>query len=136
MTREADTFESFITREQERLTKEREDVNSQKAALDERLAGIEKEMRAIEAYVSAKEGRTAQPTQRRTRAGSRGRRGGKREAILDLIKKAADGLTRADLIEQMNGKGDKKIEQMVSNALSALKRTNVVNLKGGRYTAA
>jgi hypothetical protein len=53
-----------------------------------------------------------------------GRRGEKRQAVLNLIKQNPVGLSRGEILVQMGVKGR---EQSVSNALSALKKSEKVN---------
>lgn len=63
------------------------------------------------------------------------RRSGVRQEVLAEIKKHPNGIARADLLEAMNVKGDKKGEQSVSNALSALKKNNTISQSdSGLYT--
>ena len=126
----ADTFETFIAKERERLMKHRADALSRKAEIDTELSEIDREMIAIQAYEDAKRGKPA----RAPRAA--GRRGSKREALLALIKNSPAGISRADILTQMDVKGDKKGEQSVSNALSALKKAGAIDSADGRYTTA
>jgi hypothetical protein len=63
------------------------------------------------------------------------RRTGIRAQVLDFIK-AKPGIGRAEILEKMNGKGDKSTEQSVSNALSALKKDGLIlSVDGGGYKA-
>ena len=66
------------------------------------------------------------------RTGSR--RTGIREEVLAIIKQHGS-LGRAEIIERLDGKGNKSLEQSVSNALSALKKAGTIDSKGGAYTA-
>lgn len=62
-----------------------------------------------------------------------GRRTGIREAVLDVIKSHPTGITRADILEQMDAKGDKRAEQSISNALSNAKKQDLIRLEDGKY---
>lgn len=64
------------------------------------------------------------------------RRSGVRQDVLSMIEGSAQGLSRSDIIERMDVKGDKKAEQAISNALAALKKQNTINNTDGVYTAA
>ena len=94
-------------------------------------------MAAIEAYELAKTGKQA-AAGRQARGGGRprARRGSKREQLLDLIRQHPDGLARKDILDKMGLKGDKSGEMSVSNALTALTKTNQVARHEGRYRSA
>jgi DNA-binding transcriptional ArsR family regulator len=69
------------------------------------------------------------------KAGRRAPRGEKRRSVLDLIQKS-NGLTRGEILSNLGVKGDKSAEQSVSNALTALKKQNLVVSKDRKYVAA
>src|SRR5918997_5924489 len=123
-------FSEFIARERERLRAEREQVFNQQEELQRRLDGINREFAAIEAYETAKTGKAARqaPAGRQPRA----RRGSRREALLELIRQS-DGLSRGEILERIDLKGDKSGEMSVSNALTALSKSNQVRREGGKY---
>lgn len=62
------------------------------------------------------------------------RRSGIRQTVLDEITNHPDGITRAELIDQLSIKGDKSAEQSVSNALAALKKAEQIVAEDGRYS--
>ena len=126
-------FSEFISRERERLRAEREQVFSQQEELQRKLDAVNREFTAIEAYETAKTGKNARqaPAGRQPRA----RRGSRREALLELIRQS-DGLSRGEILERMGLKGDKSGEMSVSNALTALTKSNQVRREGGKYRAA
>lgn len=68
-------------------------------------------------------------------AGTAKRRTGVRQEVLDTIKAAPEGMSRADLLEKMGAKGDKSAEQSISNALAALKKNNSITADDGVYKA-
>lgn len=134
-----DTFESFVSRERERLNQAREDAMNRRQEIENELSDIERELQAISAYELAKQGRLnldGANKRHQSSGNRRPREGGRRDQILQLLRDAGDGLTRGDIIDRLGVKGDKGQEQSISNALSALKKQNAVGAKGGRYTAA
>ena len=126
-------FSEFISRERDRLRAEREQVFTQQEELQRKLDAINREFDAIGAYETAKTGKAAQ--QARTDRQPRARRGSRREALLELIRQS-DGLSRGELLERMGLKGDKSGEMSVSNALTALTKSNQVHREGRKYRAA
>jgi CRP-like cAMP-binding protein len=70
---------------------------------------------------------------RRATTGTRTRRSGRREAILNTLREAPDGLTRADILEKVGAKGDTKQEQSISNALTNMKKAGQIDQKDGKY---
>jgi len=126
-------FSEFISRERDRLRAESEQIFNQQGELQRRLDAINREFAAVDAYETAKTGKAA-----RQAAGSRqqrARRGSRREALLELIRQS-DGLSRGELLERMGLKGDKSGEMSVSNALTALTKSNQVHREDGKYRAA
>ena len=125
-------FAEFISRERDRLRAEREQVFNQQKELQRKLDAVNREFAAIEVYETAKTGKAARqaPAGRQPRA----RRGGRREALLELIRQS-DGLSRGEILERMGLKGDKSGETSVSNALTALTKSNQVHREGGKYRA-
>jgi hypothetical protein len=127
-------FSEFISRERERLRAEREQVFSQQEELERRLDALNREFAAIEAYETAKTGKAARQ-QAIVGRQPRARRGSRREALLELIRQS-DGLSRGEILEQMGLRGDKSGEMSVSNALTALTKSNQVRREGGKYRTA
>src|SRR3954469_12400347 len=126
-------FAEYIARERDRLRAEREQIFIQQEELTRRLDAINREFAAIEAYNTAKTGKAARqaPSGRQPRA----RRGSRREALLELLRQS-DGLSRGEILERMGLKGDKSGAMSVSNALSALTKSNQVHRDGGKYCIA
>src|SRR3954470_13455021 len=124
-------FAEYIARERERLHAEREQIFTQQEELQRQLDVVNREFAAIEAYEGAKTGKAARqqaPAGRQSRA----RRGSRREGLLELIQQG-NGLSRGDILERMSLKGDKAGEMSVSNALTALTKSNQVRREGGKY---
>ena len=130
-------FAEYITRERDRLNREREQIFNQQQELEQKLDAVNKEMRAIEAYESAKTGKAAgkQTSGRGSRGPRQTRRGSRREGIIEMLKGAAEGLSRGELLEKLGLKGDKPGEMSVSNALTAMTKSNQVRRDGGKYHA-
>ena len=130
-----ENFSDYISRERERLNGERDHLFAQRSEIDKKLAEIEKEFQAIDAYDRAKtgkgSGRAAGPGR-----GRGSRRGSRREAIMEVIRQNPTGLSRGDLLQKMGLKGDKAGEMSVSNALTALSKSNQVRREGGKYHVA
>jgi DNA-binding transcriptional ArsR family regulator len=138
MAKSPETFKSYVSRERSRLTKARDAARTRKNRLEQELSEIESELAAIQAYEQAKKktpGKAARGGRRpAAKAGKRAPRGEKRRAVLDLIKKS-EGLTRGEILSRLGVKGDKSAEQSVSNALTALKKQNLVASRDRKYVA-
>jgi hypothetical protein len=124
-------FAEYIARERDRLRAEREQISGQQEELTRKLDAVNREFAAIDAYEGAKTGKAAR---RQAPAGrqSRARRGSRREGLLELIQQG-NGLSRGDILERMDLKGDKAGEMSVSNALTALAKSNQIRREGGKY---
>ena len=131
-------FGDVMRQERERFNSEREEIFRQQKELENKLAEIDRELAAIDAYEAAKSGKqpAAARTGRSGRAAPRARRGSKREAILQLIREDANGLSRGQILDRMNLKGDKSGEVSVSNALTALTKSGQVMRREGKYRVA
>jgi hypothetical protein len=127
------SFQDFIAKERARLMKGREEALARKAEADKALQSIDRELMAIDAYQRAKGGK---PLGRRRGGGRPGRRGEKRQAILEVIRQHPAGLSRGEILNLMGVKGDKSGEQSVSNALTALKKSQKVSSQSGKYLPA
>ena len=138
MAKTPETFKSFVGRERTRLSKARDAALSRKNQLERELSEINSELTAILAYEQAKRrtpGRAAKAGRRPSvKAGRRAPRGEKRRAVLELIQKS-NGLTRGEILSNLGVKGDKAAEQSVSNALTALKKQNLVASRDRKYVA-
>lgn len=130
-------FAEVMQQERERLHREREEIFNQQQQLENKLAEINRELEAIDAYEAAKTEKAVSAARqaRAVRARPRARRGSKREALLQLIKENPSGLTRGEILQRMGLKGDKAGEMSVSNALTALTKSNQVARREGRYMA-
>ena len=138
MAKSPETFKSFVGRERIRLSKARDAAVNLKNKLERELSDIASELAAILAYDQAKRKTPARAVKSSRRpaakAGRRAPRGEKRRAVLELIQKS-NGLTRGEILSNLGVKGDKSSEQSVSNALTALKKQNLVASRDRKYVA-
>jgi len=99
------------------------------------LADINRELAAIDAYEAAKNGKATPTRSTGTRRATPSRRGSKREGIMAVLSDVPHGLTRGEILDRMGLKGNKSGEMSVSNALTALSKSNQVVRKDGKYVA-
>lgn len=122
-------FDILIAQERARLNERREDITAQQKKLDEQLAAVDREIEAINAYEAVKTGGTGK--------GGTGTRSGRRNDVLQLLVSHPHGMTRGEILDAMNIKGNKSGEQSVSNALKQLKKLGKLKSgDDGKYTAA
>ena len=102
------------------------------------IDAVNRELAAIDAYEAAKSSKplTTAKKARTPRSPAQGRRGSKRDALMQTIRQNPDGLTRAEILEKMGLKGDNSGEMSISNALTALTKANQVSRRDGKYTSA
>ena len=123
-------FEEFVRNEREKLNQRRDELRRQRDDVDRQIQEVEKEFAAVDAYERVKTGKSTAPA-----TGSR-RRTGVRQNVLEVVKRNPGGISRADILNEMGAKGDKRSEQSISNALSNLKKQGQVRLEHGEYTPA
>jgi hypothetical protein len=128
---DAPNFTSFIEEERARIKAAIKAAKTKRQEADQEIEQLEAQIAAIAAYDTALKGKKAVTEPR----APRGRRGEKRQTILDLITQHPDGMTRHELIDQMNAHSDKAAEQSISNAPSALKKAGQLTQEGKRYIA-
>ncbi len=129
-------FADVMKQERERLNREREEILNQQKELQNKLAALDREFKAMDAYEAAKTGKAARPArQARGPRAPQARRGSRREALMEVIRANSGGLSRGEILEQMGLKGDKSGEMSVSNALTALTKSNEVSRRDGKYFA-
>ena len=133
-----DSFSDYIKRERNRLQAGREEIITQQRDLAKRLAEVNREFRALDAYETAKRGKAPrkQTAGRKAKGARQAGRSSKREGILEVIKGAAAGLSRREILDKMGLKGNKSGEMSVSNALTALTKAMHVRREGGKYHSA
>ena len=124
-------FEEFVRNEREKLNQRRDELRRQRDDLGRQIQEVEKEFAAVDAYERVKTGKRAAPST----TGSR-RRTGIRQNVLEVVKRHPKGISRADVLQEMGAKGEKRAEQSISNALANLKKQGEVRLDQGQYTPA
>src|SRR5512132_2275820 len=97
-TMDAPTFTSFIEEERARIKAAIKAAKAKRQEAEAEIAQLEQEVAAIAAYDAARKGKKAATEPR----APRGRRGEKWQAILDLVAQHPDGVTRRELLDQMN----------------------------------
>ncbi len=141
------SFADVMQRERERLRREREEIINQQRDLENKLTEINRELAAVDAYEAAKTGKAATPgrqprgprttaaavKQSSAKTGARPPARGRREALLRVIGEQPNGLSRGEIFLHMGLKGNKSAEKSVSNALTALTKSNQVSRREGRY---
>src|ERR1700730_6162076 len=123
----SETFATMIDKERERLRKALEDLRAKQEELQAQRATIETELEALDNYEAARSGKT-----RKSKAASRAARGSRQQSVLEFVSKYKKGIARGDILQAMGIKGNKRGEQSVSNALSALKKAKKVTSKDGK----
>src|SRR3954465_14202387 len=128
------------------IRKERQILNREREQLQKRLAELEHELGAIDAYetATAKSASTQKARSRRAPArktkrnqpNAATRRGGKRDALLQVLRENPEGLRRSEILVRLGVKGNKSGETSVSNALTALTKTNQLARQDGKYLPA
>jgi hypothetical protein len=127
-------FARLVAAERKRLQKLYDKVSARKAEIDREFASIADELKAITSYFSGASGRSNGRSAPKTSSGRAGR-GQRRQQVLDAIRSSSDGATRGDIIERLDAKGNKALEQSISNALAALFKSKAVKRENGRYHA-
>lgn len=113
-------FQKLISEEREKLTTKIEELRAQRLEIDEQIIAINNELKAIDAYESAKSGKP-KATKPKATKGTRTRRGGVKDAVLELI--TAEGIHKSMILHGLGIASDDKAQvQGVSNALVALKK--------------
>jgi hypothetical protein len=131
-------FARLVTAERKRLQKLRDKVHARKTQIDRELSDIERDLQVVGGFFASggQSGRRASAERSSTGAAGPAGRGQRRQQVLDAIKSGADGATRGDIINKMGAKGDRALEQSISNALAALFKSKSVSRENGRYRAA
>jgi hypothetical protein len=132
--RSSSGFARLVAAERKRLQKLYDKISARKAQIDREFTAITDELQAITSYFSGAGGRSNGRSAPRASSGRAGR-GQRRQQVLDAIKSSSEGATRGDIIEKLHAKGDKALEQSISNALAALFKSRAVKRENGRYHA-
>src|SRR3954451_1466575 len=134
--RAASTFARLVAAERKRLQKLRDKVHARRTQIDRELADIDRDLRAMGTFVlSGGQSERRASGRGSSSGGGRAGRGQRRQQVLDAIRSGSDGATRGEIIERLNARGDKALEQSISNALAALFKSKSVSRENGRYRA-
>lgn len=118
---------AFLKKQREILIKERQGIFAEQQALQERLDAVNETLAKFDVF----EGNPSrQSGPRRTR---QGRRSSRRDGIIAALAGIPHGLSRGEILDKLGLKGNKQGEMSVSNALTALTKTNQVVRKDGKY---
>ena len=126
--------EAFVARQREALLNQRQELLAQQSALQQQIDQLDQMLTKFDVF----EGKYAKRRGTRkagAKRASSGRRGSRREELMKVIK-AGHGLTRGEILEKMGLKGNKSGEMSVSNALTALTKSNQVRRDGRKYLTA
>ena len=123
--------QAFITKQRDALLAQREAIFTQQQELQRQLDEVNGMLAKFDVF----EGKRAAQSATRTRRSSGTRRGSKRDELLKVIREGG-GLSRGEILERMGLKGNKAGEMSVSNALTALTKTNQVARREGKYVVA
>jgi len=129
-------FAEYMDQERARIYGERDALIEQKVAIEAHLTQLAHDMQAINAYAAAKAGKVPATKQVRNAATNGARPGSRRGAILHTLSEHPAGLGRGDLLQVLGVKGDKSGEMAVSNALTALIKSNALTRVEGKYVLA
>ena len=120
---------AFIQKQRELLLKEREGIYNEQHALQARLDAVNDVLAKFDTFEGRPARQTMNPRPARTREGS------KREGILTVLTDNPHGMTRGEILEKLGLKGNKSGEMSVSNALTALTKSETILRKDGKYIA-
>ena len=121
--------QAFITKQRDALIQQRDSIFSQQHELQQQLDAVNAMLAKFDVF----EGKaTARASGGGTRRTTTARRGSKRDEILRVLR-GSNGLSRGEILDKMGLKGDKAGEMSVSNALTALTKSQQVARRDGKY---
>lgn len=120
--------QAFISKQRDTLLQQRATILDQQHKLQQQLDEVDDMLQKFDAF----EGKAAPQRPQPRPDGSKSRRGSKREELLAIIREG-NGLARAQILEKMGLKGNKSGEMSVSNALTALSKSQQVSRRDGKY---
>jgi hypothetical protein len=124
------TFSKFLSGERRRLKKLLAAGQKKLTGVTRELATLKRHLAALDMFESARKGKATRSRERRRRSPS------KRPRILAALKNSSNGMTRGEILEKLNAKGNKSAERSITNALSNLKKAGQIRSKNGHYTIA
>ena len=125
--------QAYITKQRNALLQQREEIFSQQHELQQQLDALNAMLAKFDVF----EGKAAasRSSAGRTRRTTTARRGSKRDQLIQVILDS-NGLSRGEILEKMGLKGDKSGEMSVSNALTALTKSQQIERRDGKYHTA
>jgi hypothetical protein len=123
--------QAFITKQREALLGQRGHIFNRQQECQRQLDDVNGMLAKFDVF----EGKAASPTSGRALRPAVTRRSSRREELLQVIR-AGHGPSRGDILEKMGLKGDKSGEMSISNALTALTKSNQVTRREGKYVIA
>jgi hypothetical protein len=133
---DTDTLAEFVEQERARIHQERESLVADQSIIEARLAQLNRDMQACDAYAAAKTGKVSAAKRVRTAKTNGARPGSRRAAIVEAVGANPQGLGRGELLQMLDVKGNKSGEMAVSNALTALIKSNALTRVEGKYVLA
>ena len=124
--------QAFITKQREALLQQRDAIFSQQQELQRQLDEVNEMLLKFDVF-EGKATPARQPA--RARRAPATRRGSKRDELLQVVREG-NGLTRGEILDKMGLKGNKSGEMSVSNALTALTKSQQVSRREGKYVVA
>jgi hypothetical protein len=121
--------EAFIAKQRESLLTERQELLAQQQTIQAQIDELDVMLTKFDVF-EGKQGPKGD-----TRRPGGGRRGSRREELLKLIA-GSKGLSRGEILEKIGLKGNKAGEMSVSNALTALTKSNQIARRDRKYVAA
>ena len=121
--------EAFIVKQRESLLTQRQELLAQQQTIQAQIDELDVMLTKFDVF----EGK--QGPKGGTRRPGGGRRGSRREELLKLIA-GSKGLSRGEILEKIGLKGNKAGEMSVSNALTALIKSNQIARRDRKYVAA
>jgi type II secretory pathway component HofQ len=133
----ADDLDAVMTRQREFLTKKRNDVQAKITELQRESAEVDRQFAAVLAYEQTLAGKLPVPAAPKSRQpAKRAGRGQKQAEVLRMLEQQPGGMTRGELINALDFKGNKAGAQSVSNALTALKKASKIASMDGKWQVA
>jgi hypothetical protein len=121
--------QAFITKQRDALVQQRDSISTQQHELQQQLDAVNAMLAKFDVF----EGKAAaRAPAGRTRRTTTARSGSRRDELL-LVIRNGDGLSRGEILEKMGLKGDKAGEMSISNALTALTKSQQVERRDGKY---
>jgi len=129
-------FAEYMDQERARIHGERATLVHDREAIEVAIRALDHELVAIDAYAQAKAGKVPAAKRVRSAAANGARPGSRRGVIIATLSANPQGLGRGDLLQALGVKGDKSGEMAVSNALTALIKSNALARHEGKYVLA